>query len=142
VSVQGVEERDDLPIDGAALAAAVRAAVVGDDRLRTGEISLTLVDDEAMAVLNRRWLGREGPTDVIAFDLGEGTELVGDVYIAPETARRNAAIFGVPLDEELLRLAIHGTLHVLGHDHPEGEGREDSPMFRLQEQLLRGLHSG
>jgi probable rRNA maturation factor len=54
-------------------------------------------------------------------------------------AAREAAAHGVTLREELLRLVVHGTLHVLGHDHPEGAGRERSPMWRAQERYLRSL---
>lgn len=66
-------------------------------------------------------------------------ELLGDVYIGVEQAERQAESAAVPRDEELVRLAIHGTLHVLGHDHPEGEGRETSPLFRRQEALVQAL---
>ena len=103
------------------------------------EVSLTLLDDEAIAALNRRYLGREGPTDVLAFSLGEPTAPLGDVYVGFQQAGRQAAEHGVPLEEELARLAIHGTLHVLGHDHPEGPERTRSAMFRLQERLLGEL---
>lgn len=101
-----------------------------------GELSLTLLDEDEIAGLNREWLGRGGPTDVLAFDLGEAGELVGDVYVCPPVARRAAEEEDVPLREELVRLAVHGTLHVLGHDHPEGGDRWSSPMFRLQESLV------
>lgn len=100
------------------------------------EISLTLVDDPRIRALNRDYLSRDRPTDVLAFSLGDDDEVVGDVYVGVEQARRQAEALQVPLDEELTRLAIHGTLHVLGHDHPEGDEREESPMFRLQERLL------
>jgi probable rRNA maturation factor len=103
-----------------------------------GELSISFVPDEQIARLNREWLGREGATDVIAFSLGDDG-LLGDVYIAPDTAGRNARALGVDPDEEALRLVIHGTLHVLGHDHPEGDDRYGAPMFELQEELLRGL---
>jgi probable rRNA maturation factor len=103
------------------------------------EMSLALLGDDEMRELNRRYLGRDRLTDVIAFALGDGEELVGDVYIGVEQARRQAADMGVSFSEELARLAIHGTLHVLGHDHPEGDERERSPMFRLQERLLRDV---
>ena len=103
------------------------------------ELSVALLTDEEMRDLNRRYLSEDQPTDVIAFALGEGGELVGDVYIGVEQARRQATELAVPLSEELARLAIHGTLHVLGHDHPEGDEREQSPMFVLQERLLRQL---
>lgn len=103
------------------------------------EVSLALLDDEGIRELNWRYLGRDRPTDVIAFTLGEGEDLVGDVYLGFEQAGRQAAELGVSLDEELARLAIHGVLHVLGHDHPEGPERERSAMFVLQERILRAL---
>jgi probable rRNA maturation factor len=62
---------------------------------------------------------------------------LGDIYVGYDQATRQAEEAGVPLPEELARLAIHGTLHVLGHDHPEGPERLESAMFRLQEQLVR-----
>ncbi len=101
-----------------------------------GELSVTCLDEPAMAELNRRWLDREGPTDVIAFDLGADDRLTGDVYLCPAVARRQAEEAGVSFHEEMARLAVHGTLHVLGHEHPEGEERWSSPMFELQERVL------
>ncbi len=61
-----------------------------------------------------------------------GLRPVGDLVISPETLARNAAEAGVPADEELKRLVIHGILHLNGMDHPEG----DSRMLRLQEELV------
>jgi probable rRNA maturation factor len=101
------------------------------------EISVALMDDPSIAVLNERFLDREGPTDVLAFALGDSVDVVGDVYVGFEQASRQAAELGISLAEELVRLAIHGTLHVLGHDHPEDDAREASAMFALQEQLVR-----
>lgn len=103
-----------------------------------GELSVTFLDDEGVRELHRRYLDRDRPTDVLSFALhDEGEPVVGDVYVGVEQARRQADEGGVPLDEELLRLAIHGTLHVLGHDHPEGPERTESVMFRRQEALVR-----
>lgn len=104
-----------------------------------GELSLTLLDDTGISALNLRYLSRGEPTDVLAFALGPGPGVLGDIYLGMDQARRHAGELGVPLGEELVRLAVHGTLHVLGHEHPEGAGREDSPMFRLQEELVRRL---
>lgn len=102
------------------------------------EVSITLLDDEAIRTLNRDYLERDRVTDVIAFSLGEkGGPVLGDVYVGCEQAGRQAAELGVRADEELVRLAVHGTLHVLGHDHPEGPERLDSPMFALQERIVR-----
>jgi probable rRNA maturation factor len=88
--------------------------------------------------MNRRHLGHAGPTDVISFAFRDPAgAVIGDVYIAPTVATANARRFGRPVREELLRLAVHGTLHVLGYDHPEGAARERSPMWRRQEALVR-----
>ena len=122
---------DDLQ---ALLEAGIRAAL-DSSSVAEGEISLTLVDDARIRELNRRYLDRDRPTDVISFPLyEEGEPVVGDIYVGVDQARRQAVDHGVPLEEELLRLAVHGTLHALGHDHPEGD--EESEMFRLQEELV------
>ncbi len=108
----------------------------------SGAVSVTLLDDHDMAELNRAYLHREGTTDVIAFALdgpGEEGVPVGDVYVGASQAARQARDFGVTLQEELVRLTVHGTLHVLGHDHPDDEERVESPMFRRQEALVREI---
>ncbi len=112
--------------------------VLAAQGISRGEVSVTYLDDDAIRALNRDYLKRDRPTDVLAFALHRpGEEVLGDVYVGFDQARRQAEEHGVELDEELLRLAIHGVLHVLGHDHPDGKGRECCPMFLLQEELLR-----
>jgi probable rRNA maturation factor len=98
---------------------------------------VALVDDPSITALNLRFLDAPGPTDVLAFSLGDRAELIGDIYVGFEQAARQAAELGVSLQEELVRLAVHGTLHVLGYDHPQDEARAESPMFVLQESLVR-----
>lgn len=116
---------------------AVRVAA-REEQCSEGEVSVTLVDDAEIASLNLRYLDREGSTDVIAFTLqAEGEPLLGDIYIGYEQALRQATEEGVPIDEELARLAIHGFLHVVGWDHPSGDERASSRMFLRQEALLR-----
>jgi len=103
------------------------------------EISVAFLRDPEMRRLNKQFLGEDRTTDVLAFTFsGQDEPSVGDVYLGYDQAVRQAAEVGVPLREELARLAIHGTLHVLGHDHPHGEERSQSPMFLLQERLLKG----
>ena len=90
--------------------------------------------------MNRGYLGRDRPTDVISFTLhGPDEPLLGDVYIGFDQAVRQAASEEVGVREELARLAIHGTLHVLGYDHPADETRVASAMFRRQEELVGEL---
>ena len=109
-------------------------------KVRDAMISVAFVSNRKVAALNREHLGRAGPTDVIAFGFGPTGPhgaVVGDIYIAPDVARRNAREFGVGVREELARLVVHGTLHVLGRDHPEGRGRMASRMWAEQEKLVR-----
>jgi probable rRNA maturation factor len=114
--------------------------VLRDSGVEEGEISVALLEDQAIRDLNREYLGRDRPTDVIAFALHEGAQpVLGDIYVGFDQAVRQADEMSVPLNEELARLAIHGALHVLGHDHPESDARFDSEMFLVQDRLLLEL---
>lgn len=115
-------------------------AVLDMEGVREGEISITLLDDEGIQKLNREYFRKDRPTDVIAFALhSRGEPVLGDVYVGFEQALRQASELDLPLKEELLRLVIHGALHVLGYKHPEGKDRIDSEMFRKQEKLLKRI---
>jgi probable rRNA maturation factor len=99
-----------------------------------------------MRRLNRRATGRRGLTDVLSFALPQPDGgLLGDVYVCPEAAERwvengeRATSDMRRVDEELIRLTVHGTLHALGYDHPEGAGRTRSAMWRRQERYVRRL---
>jgi probable rRNA maturation factor len=119
------------------LETAVRTAAAREGVVQ-GEISLTFLGDREIRALNLEYLGRDEVTDVIAFSLHDpGAAIVGDIYVGYEQARRQADELGIALTEELVRLAIHGTLHVTGQDHPAGEDRFDSEMFRLQEEIVK-----
>ncbi|HET6230732.1 MAG TPA: rRNA maturation RNase YbeY [Longimicrobiaceae bacterium] len=130
------------PVDAGRVEAAVRA-VLAAEGVDEAEMSIVLVGDAEIAALNEEYLDHEGPTDVISFHLHEeGDPPLGDVYVGVEQAARQAAEFGATPAEEVVRLAVHGTLHVLGWDHPKDDDRGDSPMFRRQEELLRALADG
>jgi probable rRNA maturation factor len=117
------------------------------------ELSILLVDLEYMAELNHRWMGGDGPTDVLAFPMEEGTidpgpnelgggepTLLGDVVLCPDVAARQAAQAGHDTAAELDMLTVHGVLHLLGYDHAEPE--EEREMFALQAKLLDGWRAG
>jgi probable rRNA maturation factor len=112
-------------------------AVLRRHGITEGEVSLTLLGDGEIAELNRQYLQHEGATDVISFALFEPPEpVLGDVYLGVPSASTAAVERRIPLEHELLRLAVHGTLHVLGHDHSGGSGRTRSRMWQLQERIL------
>lgn len=137
VSVQAEGVR--APVARARLAAAA-VAVLRAERVGRALLSVTLLAPRAMAALNRRHLGHRGATDVISFGFRDPSgAVIGDLYVCPAVASANARRFGRPVREELVRLVVHGTLHVLGHDHPTDAARERSPMWRRQERLVRRL---
>ncbi|HEX6964609.1 MAG TPA: rRNA maturation RNase YbeY [Gemmatimonadaceae bacterium] len=129
-----------LPIARATVAAAVEA-VLRAEHERNAMFSVTFVTTRAMQRINVRTFGRRAPTDVIS--LGSRTPsngfLVGDIYVAPDVARENARREGLGVRDELLRLVVHGVLHAIGYDHPEGDERTSSPMWRRQERLVGRL---
>ena len=122
--------------------ASLAERVLRAEKVRDASVSVAFVTDRRIAALNRQHLGHAGPTDVISFafePVGSKAEVVGDVYISPDVARQNARAHGRGVREELLRLVVHGVLHVVGHDHPEDDSRYHSRMWKRQEQLLRTL---
>jgi probable rRNA maturation factor len=103
-------------------------------------ISVTFVGPSRMRALNLGWKGHDRPTDVLSFALpGPDGILAGDIYVCSRVAAQEAKAAEVPHREELIRLVIHGTLHVLGYDHPEGQGRTRSLLWRRQERYLEAL---
>ena len=108
------------------------------------EVSLMMCDDDAIAGLNSRYRGQEGPTDVLAFPQGEfglprsdrqALKPAGDVVISLETLSRQARSYGVDEEEELKRLLVHGILHLRGMTHGRGERK----MIELQERIVSSL---
>jgi probable rRNA maturation factor len=118
-------------------------AVLGAEGVRHAVLSIAFVGRDRIRSLNRRHRGQDRETDVLAFSLQAGTgargprdTVVGDVYVCAPVGVGQAAGFGASPVEEVRRLLVHGVLHVLGYDHPEGSRRTASAMWRRQEQLL------
>lgn len=112
-------------------------AVLRHEKVASAELSVTLLDDAEIAQMNKEFLAHEGVTDVISFALfEEGEDPVGDIYIGLDQALRQAEANDVEPIEELARLTVHGALHVLGHDHPDGQDRLESEMWQIQESIV------
>jgi probable rRNA maturation factor len=112
------------------------------------ELSIRLVDVDAMSALHEHFMNEPGPTDVLAFPMDElhdqrddGDEsdapptLLGDVVLCPSVAEAQGRQAGHSTEDELHLLCTHGVLHLLGYDH--GEPQEEREMFTLQTQLLQ-----
>jgi probable rRNA maturation factor len=105
------------------------------------ELSLSLVDDEAIHRLNREWRKKTRPTDVLSFPAGDpvpgtpGPHPLGDVVISLDTAARRVAEEGGTVRAELARYLAHGLLHLLGYDH---HSRSDAAEMARQEARLLG----
>jgi probable rRNA maturation factor len=142
-----------VDVDESMLAALARH-VLDDMRVHPlAELSVLLIDEPAMTELHVRWMGEEGPTDVLAFPMDElrlpqpgghsdhgspdkdaAEVLLGDVVICPQVAAAQAAEADQDVQDEIDLLCTHGILHLLGYDHAEPD--EHATMFGLQDRLL------
>jgi probable rRNA maturation factor len=110
-----------IEVLGAASAAERRAIerlvrrVARAEKCRARELSVVLVGNAEIRRLNRRFLGRDRTTDVMAFPISD--ELLGEVHVSRDQARIQARRYGVSLRSEILRLVLHGLLHLLGDTH-------------------------
>jgi probable rRNA maturation factor len=114
------------------------------------ELVISFVDAGVMSELHERFLDEPGPTDVMSFPMDElrpgaadrpsANGILGDVVICPEVAARQAKDFGHSLMDEMLVLATHGILHLLGFDHATAAEREE--MFALQRKLVLAFLAG
>ena len=163
VEVFAADEQSVVPVDAIRWVRLASAVLEAEGVRGDAELSMLFVDRTAIADLNLRFLGREGPTDVLAFPIDDevvesgrspdsgGTGpgvvppepselpvLLGDVVICPEVARENAADRERTYDDEMALLVVHGILHLLGMDHTEDD--EAEVMERRERELLEKFH--
>lgn len=98
------------------------------------EVSVLLTDDEGIRELNRKYRGKDKPTDVLSFPLND-PYMLGDVVISVEMARSQALSYGVGEAEEMARLLTHGILHLIGYEHVNG-GRQARKMTDRETELM------
>jgi len=163
VEVFAADEQNDYPVDTLRWVR-LAEAVLGEEGL-TGdaELSVLFVDERSIAELNSRFLGKDGPTDVLAFPIDEepiesgrspdsgGTGpgmpsepedvpvLLGDIVICPAVAYRNAPDHAGSYDDEVALLVVHGLLHLMGMDHQDDEEAEE--MESKERELLARHHA-
>ncbi len=162
VGVFAADEQSDEPVDTLRWARLTESVLEAENVRGDAEVSLLFVDETAIAELNSRFLGKSGPTDVLAFpideDVYEGARspdslgpgpavepelsdlptLLGDVVVCPSVARRNAPAHAGTYDDELALLVVHGVLHLLGMDH--AEEKDADVMQRRERELLDRFH--
>ena len=161
VEVFAADEQSSEPVDTLRWVK-LAEAVLEDQGVRgEAELSILFVDEAAIADLNKRFLGKDGPTDVLSFPIdeepadsgrspdsggsgpgytGEPPEaptLLGDVVVCPTVARRNAPAHAGTYEDELALLVVHGVLHLMGFDH--NGRREARKMEALEIQILDRL---
>ncbi len=131
--------------------AVVKALELGQGP-QNAQIGLLIVDDEAIQQINRQFRAVDRPTDVLSFPLLEpgatpaaqdidpetGEVMLGDIVVSLPMAERQAVEYGHSLEREIAFLCVHGTLHLLGHDHEEEGDRKR--MRALEEEVLAALH--
>lgn len=144
VAVDGRVDEDLVDVVQAQALAAIEALELGHV-----ELSVLLCDDAVIQPMNMDWRGKDSPTDVLSFAMGEGEELalppgvprpLGDLVISVQTAERQALLIGHPLQDELRVLVVHGLLHLLGFDHETGE--EDAAVMRAEEARVLAAMGG
>ena len=162
VEVFGVDEQKDHPVELARWVDLANAVLVDWGVQGEAELSLLFVDEEVMADLNKRFMDKDGPTDVLAFPIDDPIDsgrwpdsgstgpdreppevselpmLLGDVVVCPAVAARQAPTHAGSYDDELALLVVHGVLHVLGMDHAEPE--EAAAMQAKERDLLDRFH--
>jgi len=115
---------------------AIEAALAGS-KAADAEVSVVLADDARIRELNRTWLGKDKPTNVLSFPAAEASNgeprFLGDIVLAFETIEREASEDAKPLEHHVVHLAIHGALHLLGYDH---ERDSDADAMESRERLI------
>jgi probable rRNA maturation factor len=113
--------------------------VIRSEKLLPGDLSFIITTDKNLIVINSEFLNHNYFTDVIAFDYNEGKVLNGEIYISLETVRSNANNYKVSLKKELLRVMIHGTLHICGYDDNTAKEKE---IMKLKEDYWLDIFEG
>lgn len=135
----------EIPFPHNLLEGAARAALEHESESLESELSIILADDARLHELNLNYLGVDAPTDVLSFPASEtdpetGARYIGDILISIPRAQAQAEVAGHPLEAEVQLLVVHGTLHLLGHDH--ARAKDKARMWKAQAEILESLGLG
>lgn len=114
--------------------------VIGEENKEPGDLLIIFTSDKAVREINRRFLEHDYNTDVISFDYSSEKIVNGEIYISIDAVRRNALDYGITLREELLRVMVHGVLHLCGYR--DGNKNDSDIMFERQENRLKEFGKG
>lgn len=109
--------------------------VIREDNKMPADLSFIFTSDERIREINKEFLGHDYFTDVISFNSDMKNVVNGEVYISIDSVRKNSKVYTVPLEEEVIRVMIHGTLHLLGYT--DEEEKQKVRMFELQEKMIK-----
>jgi probable rRNA maturation factor len=129
-------------LETALLERAARLTLDHESAPADADMTIVLTDDTQLHELNREYLGVDAPTDVLSFPASEtdpetGVPYLGDILISIPRATQQAQAAGHPVEAEVQLLVVHGTLHLLGHDHAEAEDK--ARMWEAQAEVLSRL---
>jgi probable rRNA maturation factor len=113
--------------------------VIAEEGKISGDLNFILTGDNALKAMNRKYLKHNYYTDVISFGWGEGLKVEGEVYISVDTVRRNGQNYKVSYRDEMLRVILHGTLHLCGYNDKSKEEKRE--MRRMEDLWLERYNS-
>ena len=103
--------------------------------LHGGDLNVVFVNDQYIRALNKSYRGKDEPTDVLSFNYeGGDSDLLGEVYISVETAKRQAKEHKHELSDEIAKLIVHGILHIHGYDHEKDS--DYKKMYKIEHEVL------
>lgn len=110
-------------------------SVIDQEKFQPGEINIIFTDNKEILQLNRQYLNHDYYTDVIAFHYGPAREVEGDVFISLDKVDENAREYGSGFENEVLRVTIHGLLHLIGYTDSTDE--EKKAMRSLEDRYIQ-----